>query len=58
MKGVDDGCSEVAKAFCGGEAYKGRAVNRAWVAGWFRLGVVCSGDGGGLVEETSAEVFG
>ena len=47
MEGVDDGYSEVAEAFCRGEACKGRAVDRARVAGWFRLGVVCSGNGGG-----------
>ena len=58
MEGVDDGYSEVAEAFCRGEACKGRAVDRAGVAGWFRLGVVCSGDGGGLVEKASTEVFG
>ena len=46
MEGVDDGYSEVAETFCRGEACKGRAVDRAGVAGWFRLGVVCSGNGG------------
>jgi hypothetical protein len=58
VEGVDDGYSEVAEAFCRGEACKGRTVYRARVAGWCRLCVVCSGNGGGLVEKASTEVFG
>ena len=53
MEGVDDGYSEVAEAFCRGEACKGRAVDRAGVAGWFRLGVVRSDNGGDLDEKAS-----
>ena len=57
VEAVDDGHSEVAEAFCRGEACKGRAVDRAGVAGWFRLGVVRSGNGGCLMEKASTEVF-
>jgi len=55
VEGVDDGYSEVAEAFYRDEACKGRAVDRARVAGWFRLGVVRSGNGGGLMEKASTE---
>ena len=57
MEGVDDGCSEVAEAFCRAEACKGRAVDGGRVAGGFRGSVVCSSDGGGLLEKASAEVM-
>ena len=57
MEGVDDGYSEVAEAFCRGEACKGRAVDRAGVAGGFRWSVVRSGNGGDLMEKASTEVF-
>ena len=54
---MDDGYSEVAEAFCRGEACKGRAVDRAGDAGWSRLDVVRSGNGGGLMEKASTEVL-
>ena len=57
MEGVDEGSSEVAEAFCRAEARKGRAEDRAWVAGRFRWGVVRSGNGGGPMEKASTEVF-
>jgi hypothetical protein len=57
VEGVDNGSSEVAEAFCRVEACKGRAVDRALVAGGFRWSVVCSGNGGGLIEKASTEVF-
>ena len=57
MKGVDEGSSEVAKALCRADARKGRAEDRAWVTVGFGWGVVYSGDGGGLMEKASTEVF-
>ena len=57
MKGVDDGSSEVAEAFCRAEACKGRAEDSARVAGEFRWCVVRSGNGRGLVEKASTEVL-
>ena len=50
VESVNDGSSEMAKAFCRAEAGKGRAVDGARVAGRFRRGVVCSCDGRGLLE--------
>ena len=57
VEGVDDGSSEVTEAFCRAETYKDRAVDRARVAGGFRGSIVCSGNGGGLIEKASTEVF-
>ncbi len=56
MKGVDDGSSEVAEAFCRAKACKGWAVDGARVAGEFR-GSVCSSNSGGLLEKAGAEVL-
>ena len=57
MEGSDDGSSEVAEALCRAEACKGRALDRARVTGGFRWSVVCSDNGGGLMEKASTEVF-
>ena len=57
MDGVNEGSAEVVEAFCRAEYRKDWAEDRAWVAGGFWWGVVRSGDGGGLIEEASAEVF-
>ncbi len=54
---MDDGYSEVAEALCRGETCKGRDVDRAGVAGWFRLGVDRSGNGGDRMEKASTEVL-
>ncbi len=51
---MDDGSSEVAEAFLGIEAYKGRVADEARVAGGFRGAVVCSSDNGGLLLKASA----